>query len=268
MLQFVHVNEITMHYQEIGAPDGRPTLVFVNSLGTDFRIWRDVVVRLAGEARIITYDKRGHGLSGIGNAPYAMSDHIADLAGLLDHLQIQNAVICGVSVGGMIALGLADSRPDLVSKLVLCDTAHKIGTPDFWNERIARIEAEGIGGMAASILERWFTPSFRAPDNADFAGYRHMLERQPLAGYTGTCAALRDADLTAAALKLAVPALCLVGDQDGSTPPDLVKSMADLIPGSKFEIINDAGHLPSIEQPEILAGLVKQFLAAAAQEEI
>jgi len=267
-VQFAHINEIALHYQEIGAAEGRPTLVFVNSLGTDFRIWRDVVVQLAGDARILTYDKRGHGLSGIGDAPYAMSDHVADLAGLLDHLEIRDAIICGVSVGGMIALGLADSRPDLVSKLILCDTAHKIGTPDFWNERIARIEAGGIAGMADAILERWFTPAFRQPENAAFAGYRHMLERQPLAGYTGTCAALRDADLTAAALKLALPVLCVVGDQDGSTPPDLVKSLADLITGARFEIISDAGHLPSIEQPEILAGLVKQFMATAVQEEI
>lgn len=266
-MQFARINEIVLHYQVIDAPQGRPTLVFSNSLGTDFRIWRDVVVRLAGEANIITYDKRGHGLSDAPPAPYAMDDHVDDLSGLLDHLEIKNAIVCGVSVGGQIAQGLYAKRPDLVRALVLCDTAHKVGTDDFWNERIARVEGEGIASMSDAILERWFSPEFRAPDNIALSGYRNMLERQTVAGYSGTCAALRDTDFTDAAGKIEVPTLCVVGDDDESTPPALVKELAGLIPGSKFETIKGAGHLPCIETPEELTTLIRGFIANLADGE-
>ena len=170
-MQFSKINGINLHYQLIGAPEGKPVIVFSNSLGTDFRIWRDVIVRLVGEAAIISYDKRGHGLSDCPKSPYAMDDHVDDLAGLLEMLKVKDAVICGLSVGGLIAQGLVQSRPDLVSKLILCDTGHKIGNDEVWN---ARIEAVKVGGMAAiteGTLERWFTPAFRDPKNAELAGY-------------------------------------------------------------------------------------------------
>ncbi|MFK8032519.1 MAG: 3-oxoadipate enol-lactonase, partial [Hyphomicrobiales bacterium] len=74
-MQFSKVNGVNIHYQVIGAPKGSPLLVFSNSLGTDFRIWRDVIVRFVGECAILTYDKRGHGLSELGQTPYTMDDH-------------------------------------------------------------------------------------------------------------------------------------------------------------------------------------------------
>ena len=259
-MQFARVNDITLHHQLIGGPTDKPVVVFVNSLGTDFRIWRDVVVRLAGDFPIITYDKRGHGLSDVGQAPYSIDDHVSDLSGLLDTLSVTGAVICGLSVGGMIALGLADRRPDLVRGLVLCDTAHKIGTAETWNARIAAVEENGLDSIVDAVMERWFTPAFRRPENTAYHGYVNMLVRQPAVGYAATCAALREADLTAAARRIAMPALCLVGDQDGSTPPDLVLSMSRLIAGARYEIIADAGHIPCVEQPETLTVLIRAFL--------
>ncbi len=213
-MQFARINDITIHYQVIGATGDRPVLVFANSLGTDFRIWRDVIVRLAGDFAIVLYDKRGHGLSDIGPTPYAIEDHANDLAGLLDMLSVKQAIICGLSVGGLIAQSLYQRRPDLVRALVLCDTAHKIGTAETWAARIAAVEERGIEAIADSVLERWFTPAFRRPENIAYAGYRNMLVRQPVTGYVATCAAIRDADYTEAAARIAVPTLCVVGDQD------------------------------------------------------
>ena len=207
------------------------------------------------------YDKRGHGLSEATPQPYAMTDHVGDLAGLLDHLGIPKATVVGLSVGGMIAQGLAAMRPDLVTALVLCDTAHKIGDEAFWNDRIDKTNGPGIVAMADAIMQRWFTPAYRSPDNPDFVGYVAMLTRTNADGYAGTCAALRDADLTESTRALKVPTLCIVGDQDGSTPPNLVRSMADLIDGARFEIVEGAGHLPCIEQPEKTARLIGDFLS-------
>ncbi|MCV9999931.1 3-oxoadipate enol-lactonase [Pararhizobium sp. YC-54] len=259
-MQFARINDITIHYQVIGAANDKPVLVFANSLGTDFRIWRDVIVRFAGDFAMVLYDKRGHGLSDVGDMPYSMDLHVADLAGLLDLLSVKQAIICGLSVGGLIAQGLYAARPDLVRALALCDTAPKIGTADLWDTRIAAIEENGIAGITDGILERWFTPAFRRPENNAYHGYRNMLIRQPVTGYAGTCAAIRDADFTEAAKRIAVPAICIVGDQDGSTPPDLVLSMAKLIPGARYEVIRDAGHIPCVEQPEALTAVLRAFI--------
>lgn len=259
-MQFAQINGITLHYQLIGAPEGKPVIVFSNSLGTDFRIWRDVIVRLVGEFAIVTYDKRGHGLSDLGTSPYTMDDHVADLEGLLDHLNVRNAIVCGLSVGGVIAQGLYAKRPELVQALILCDTAHKISTAELWDERIKMLESIGLEGMAEPVLERWFTEKFRTEQPDDLAGYRNMLCRTPAAGYGGTCAALRDADYTAQASRIAVPTMCVVGAEDLATTPELVGELAKLIPESRYQVIPGAGHLPCIEQPVVLSDAIKAFV--------
>lgn len=261
-MDFRALNGVVLHVEDLGAADG-PVLVFSNSLGTDFRIWNDVVGQLAERFRIVLYDKRGHGLSEIDKPPYSIDDHVADLAALLDDLAIgdagRGAIVCGLSVGGLIAQGLAARRPELVSGLILCDTAHKIGTAELWNTRMAAIEKGGIASIAEAILERWFSRDLRENDPVALAGWRAMLTRTPQAGYLGTCAAIRDADFTEEARRIAVPTLCVVGAEDGATPPALVRQTADLIPGARYEVIEGAGHLPCIERPVVLARLIEDF---------
>jgi 3-oxoadipate enol-lactonase len=259
-MPFARLNGVVLHYADEGRSDW-PVLAFSNSLGTDFRIWNAVVARLEGW-RVIRYDKRGHGLSEAPPAPYRMDDHVGDLLALLDHCGVERAVVVGLSVGGMIAQGLAARAPERVRALVLCDTGHKIGTDDLWNQRIETVTSRGIAAIADGIMQRWFTPAYRRPENPDFIGYLNMLTRTPVDGYAGTCAALRDTDLTRSTRALRVPALCIVGDQDGSTPPELVRELSRLIEGSRFAVIEDAGHLPCIEQPDETARLIAQFLDA------
>ena len=148
--------EVVLRYALEG-PEDAPVMVFVNSLGTDLRVWDRVVAQLAGRFRFLRYDKRGHGLSETTPAPYLMDDHIGDLIGLLDALGIGEAIVVGVSVGGMIAQGLAARRPKRVRGLVLCDTAHRIGPEEMWDQRIRAIQEGGIEALVDAILERWFT---------------------------------------------------------------------------------------------------------------
>lgn len=261
-MPFVDVGGVSMHYRHRRGTGEAPVLVFINSLGTDFRIWDDVVDRLAGDANLLNYDKRGHGLSGLGGGVASMDDHVDDLAGLLDCLGIDDAILCGLSIGGQIAQGFAVRRPQVLRGLILCDTAARIGTAESWNARIGTVEREGIESIADSVMEKWFTPAFHRERPAELAGYRAMLVRQPVAGYTGSCAAVRDADYMEAARRICVPTLCVVGDQDGSTPPDLVRQTAALIPGARFEMIAGAGHIPCVEQPDALVSLVGGFIAS------
>ncbi len=259
-MQFARLNGVVIHHQVIGAAPDKPTIVFANSLGTDYRIWRDVIVRMVGDFSIIAYDKRGHGLSESGGGDITMDDHINDLAALIENFEARNVIVCGLSVGGMIAQGLAAKRPDLVRALILCDTGHKIGTPEMWNARISAITELGIAGLSDAILERWFTTDYRSADNAEFTGYRMMLERTPVEGYVGTCAAIRDSDFTTSTSELKVPVICVVGTEDGSTPPALVGEMARLIPGAMYQEIPGAAHLPCIEKPIELSEIIKAFI--------
>ena len=262
-MQFADINGITIHYQVVSAPDDKPTLVFSNSLGTDFRIWRDCIVRLVGECSIVLYDKRGHGLSDVTDAPYKIDDHVNDLAGLLDHLGISNAVICGLSVGGLVAQGLLYLRPDLVRALILCCTSAKIGNDEMWPDRIAALEKDGIEPLIDPIMQLWFTPNFHKEKPQEVRGYKNMVRHVPFQGYLGTCTALRDADLRPAATQIKVPTICISGDQDGATPPETVLETAKLIPDSRYEMIKGSGHIPCIEQPEVLVDIIRAFLKDA-----
>ena len=152
--------------------------MFVNSLGTDLRIWDAVADDLAADFPVLLYDKRGHGLSDVGGLDCSIADHADDLERLIDHVGATEVIVCGLSIGGLIAQQLAARRPERVRCLVLCDTAHKIGTAEFWNQRIAAVERDGIESIADGILERWFTPAFRRSEPSLFAGCRNMLVRQ------------------------------------------------------------------------------------------
>ncbi len=257
-MRFIDLNHLTVNIATEGT-HGAPTLVFINSLGTDFRIWDEVLPAFASHFYLVRYDKRGHGLSDAPAGEYRLQDHISDLHALLAKLNVRQAILCGVSVGGMIAQGLCAQHPDRVLALVLCDTAAKIGTIELWNERIDGVTHAGIASIADNILQRWFSSDFHQQRAVELSGWRNMLTRTPVTGYAGTCAAIRDADLTESVRTITCPALAVCGDQDGATPPDVVRTLVDLIPDCRFKLIKGAGHLPSIEQPEVLINCMTSF---------
>jgi 3-oxoadipate enol-lactonase len=257
-MRFADIHGLTMHYALSGAGHAGP-VVFMNSLGTDLRLWQAVLPGLNQPFQIICYDKRGHGLSGAPPGPYTIGDHARDLAGLLDMLKIESALVVGISVGGMIAMEFALRFPGRVRALVLCDTAPKIGTPEFWDERIQALRERGMEPLADTILARWFLPSFASEHPAEYRGFAHMLARQPLEGYLSTCAALRDADLGDSVKAITANALLLCGAGDISTPPDQMRELAAALPNARFQVIEGAAHLPCIEQPAAMAAIIHQF---------
>lgn len=259
-MQFLLSGQRAIHYHTAGLAGSKPVIVFINSLGTDFRIWDAVLDELGDRYAYVLHDKRGHGLSDVGSTPYSIDDHVDDLLALLDHVSVGKAIIWGLSVGGLIAQRLYARRPNSVQALVLSNTAHRIGTAGMWNGRIGQIEQDGITPLVDGVMERWFTPAFRQPDNATYLGARTMLSRQDRRGYAGTCAAIRDADFTEAAKAIAVPTLCVAGDGDASTPPELVGALSSLIPDSRLAIIENCGHIPCLEQPAAYARTVGAFL--------
>ena len=263
-MHFVDLNGTTLRYRVSGDPKGAP-VVFANSLGTDLTIWDSVVEGLPSGYCVIGFDKRGHGHSALPTGPMSIADYASDLLALADHLKLAEYVICGVSVGGMIAQSAAALAPDRVRGLILCNTGAKIGSRQIWTERIAAVEAGGLEPMGDAVMERWFTSGFRASNPATLAGCRAMLTRTPAAGYATTCAAIRDADLTETTARLSLPTLCIAGAQDQATPPELVRTLAGLIDGARYHEIADCGHIPSVEQPGECTRVITEFLAGLSE---
>lgn len=258
-MPFIQLGPVMIHYATSGDP-ARTALVFSNSLGTDLRIWDRVAPAFEDDFFVVRYDKRGHGLSDAPPAPYTLDEHVTDVIALMDALGISRAVICGDSVGGLIAQGVAARDVDRVQALVLCDTAARIGDDDTWNTRIEAVGAGGIEAVADATMQRWFAPAYREANAVEVAGWRNMLVRTPLAGFVGTMMAIRDADYTEDTAGLSIPALVVVGEEDGSTPPDVVRRLSDLIDESDFHVIGGAGHLPCIDSSDKLVRMMRAFL--------
>ncbi|MDX2485616.1 MAG: 3-oxoadipate enol-lactonase [Pseudodonghicola sp.] len=260
-MQIADLGDVQLHYRIDGDPDGAP-VVFSNSLGTDLRLWDAVLPRLPQGLKFIRYDMRGHGLSSLPTGPYSMGALVRDAERLLDHLKVRDCVFVGLSIGGMIAQGLAIKRLDQIRALVLSNTGAKIGTKQIWEDRIAQIRAIGLDHVADATMERWFGKAFRA--TAALTLWRNMLTRQPVEGYLGCAAAIGGTDFYTPTSGLRLPALGIAGTADGATPPDLVRETVNLIPGSSFHLIRGAGHLPCVDQPEAYAEALTRFFTQIA----
>jgi 3-oxoadipate enol-lactonase len=258
-MAFARAGDLVVHYELGGRRDG-PVVLFANSIGTNLQVWAPQAAALAERYRVLRYDMRGHGLTDCPPGPYTMAQLGDDARALLDALDIESAHVCGLSIGGLVAQRLAATAPDRVRSLVLCDTANVIGPPSRWDDRIAAVSKSGLAGMAETVLKVWFTADFLAahPDTA--RGMANMLARTPLEGYLGCCHALRDADLRADDARIACPTLVVVGDQDASTSPAMARELCAAIKGARLEIIAQAAHIPTIEQPAALSRLILNFL--------
>lgn len=258
-MPFLQIGDSVHHYQAHG-PKEQPAVVFSNSLGSDLRIWDGVAARLLPDFHVVRYDLRGHGLSEAPTPPYSAVDLAGDVVALLHALEIRDAVVCGVSVGGMIAQAVALNHPERVRALVLADTGARIGSAEAWQQRIDKVGADGVDSLVEMTMERWFAAGFRERCQADLRGYSLMLRQTSADGYVGTCAALRDADFRRAVTGIRKPTLVLCGTQDIATPPELGRELAGLIPGAQFSLIDNAAHLPCVEQPDAVVERMRQFL--------
>ncbi len=254
----IDVGGINLNVRVDGDPDG-PPVVFANSLGTNLHMWDLIMPHLPDGLRIIRFDKRGHGTSDVPPAPYSMGALISDAEKILDELQVRDCLFVGLSIGGLIAQGLATKRLDQIRAMVLSNTGAKIGTTQIWDDRIAQVKSDGLESMADVVMKRWFSKSYC--ESPKITQWRDMLVATPDEGYAGCSAAISGTDFYTQTAALTLPTLGIAGSEDGATPPDLVRETTGLIKGSRFELIRGAGHLPCVEKPEEYAGLLKEFIA-------
>jgi 3-oxoadipate enol-lactonase len=255
------VGAVQVHRVVEGPEDG-PVVVFGGSLGSDVRMWEPQVVPLLERGfRVVRYDARGHGASPVPPGPYEIDDLGADVLALLDDLEVARAHLVGLSLGAMTGMWLGVHAPDRVASLVLCCTSAKLGPPRMWADRAAKVRAEGTAAVAEAGVSRWLTPGYagRHPDRAAFL--RSMIAAVPAEGYAACCGAIERMDQLDALPKITAPTLVIAGADDPATPPEEhARPIADAIPGARLEVVADAAHLGSYEQPDEFTRLILDHL--------
>lgn len=238
-------------------PEGAPALVLAHALGTDQTIFDGLIPLLPG-LRVLTYDHRGHGGSDVPKGPYAMGALIRDAERLMDHFALKDAVFLGVSLGGLVAQGLAIKRLDLIRALVLSNTAARIGAPSLWQSRIAEVQATGLAAYAPGALQRQLGAKWR--DHPARERLERLITATKHEGWCAAAHAIAGADFTLTTPTLRLPTLVMAGANDGTTPPDLVRETAEMIPGARFHLMRGVGHLPMLETPAAYAEPLTAFL--------
>jgi len=246
------VNGLRLFYRDSGLPKA-PAVVFIHGFPFDHTQWREQADLLGETFRVITYDQRGHGRSGAGDRSYLFERFVDDLFGLLDILRLRKAILCGLSMGGYVALRAAERQPHRVQGLILCDTRSEADGNEAKLKRAAAIrtvQAQGIPAFAEGFLKNVFAPSTWKTNPAAVERIRRSILRTSPQGLCSALVALATrTDTTAALAGIHVPTLILVGDQDALTPLAASESMRDRIAGSQLSVIANAAHLSNVENP-------------------
>ncbi len=241
--------------------EGKPWMVFSNSLVTDLRVWDHQVAAFADRFRILRYDQRGHGGTSVPPGPATIAELADDAAALMVHFGAGDAVFVGVSMGAATGFALAQKHPELVGRLVASDgqAANAPGGAAAWQERIALAEARGMTGYADVTLERWFSARSRAEGNPALAPIRRMIEATPLAGLIACARALQAYDFRPGLPAMAQPVLLMAGAEDGVMPASM-RALLPQLGDARYVEIADAGHIPGIERPEAFNAALEAFL--------
>jgi 3-oxoadipate enol-lactonase len=259
-MPFAQLGDVRIHYDLTGSSDA-PTLVFSNSLGATFSMWDPQMPIFQKGFRVLRYDTRGHGQSSVTPGPYSIEQLARDVLALLDDLKLERVHFCGLSMGGQTGMWLALNAPARLHKLVLCNTAAKIGSPETWNPRIEAVRRGGPKAVCTAVMERWFSASYRMNSPDSVASTRRMFESANSDGYIANCAAIRDFDAREAIAGIHLPALVIAGTHDVATTPADGRYLADRIAGARYAELNVA-HVSNIEDPEHFSREVSAFLGS------
>ena len=251
-------NNAEINYQTFG-DTSKPAIIFSNSLGTNFSMWQAQIDALKNDFFVICYDTRGHGQSSAPQGPYTIDQLGQDVIHLLDHLNVEKAAFCGISMGGLTGQWLAINHPEHFNHVIVCNTAAKIGQEQAWNDRASLVREQGLQPIASTAASRWFTEHFIQRNTAIVTSLSNDLGASSAEGYASCCEALAKADLREQLKEIKIPVLVIAGTRDPVTTVADGQFMAERIVGSQlFEI--DASHISNIEQPEIFTTAVQKFI--------
>lgn len=256
----VEIGEVRLYYELSGTVKG-DILIFSNSLGSNLHMWDKVLPRLEKSYRVLRYDMRGHGESTAPPGPYNIAQLGRDALHLIDHLGLDCVHICGLSLGGMVAMWLGTHVPHRVGRLILANSGARIGTPQMWDERIAAVQNSGMAPLALIGLQRWFTPGYRDRHPEEMETVSGMIANTDPQGYVACCGVLRDTDLRNDIRSIEAPCLVITGTHDPATPPSNGLALYAALRNSSYVEL-DASHLSAWERAEEFADAVLAFLRA------
>ncbi|AVH48616.1 MULTISPECIES: 3-oxoadipate enol-lactonase [Acinetobacter] len=253
-------NDAQINYQTFGDAT-KPALIFSNSLGTNFKMWQAQIDFFQQDFFVICYDTRGHGASSAPQGPYSIDQLGQDVVNLLDHLNVEKAAFCGISMGGLTGQWLAIHRPERFNQVVVCNTAAKIGQEQAWNDRAALVREQGLQPIASTAASRWFTEPFIQSNATVVNNLQNDLAAGSAEGYASCCEALAKADVREQLKDITVPVLVVAGQQDPVTTVVDGQFMVERIANSQLFEIN-ASHISNVELPNEFNQAVKQFIQA------
>lgn len=247
---------------ELSGKKKAPVVVLSHSLACSMVMWRPQLERLKSRFRVLRFDTRGHGGSDAPPGPYTLEQLVDDAVGILDKLGLDRVRFVGLSMGGMIAQGLALDHPDRIERLVLADTSARIPAEaqPVWQERIDAVHSGGMQAAAESTLERWFTPDYLKQNAPEIDEIRQQILATPITGYIGCSEAIRRLNYLNRLSAIQTPTLIMVGADDPGTPVAAAEAMHAQIKNSKLVVIPDAAHLSNIEQAQIFNHNLIAFL--------
>jgi 3-oxoadipate enol-lactonase len=257
----IAADDAQLRYEQTLRP-GAPALLMLNSLGTSLEMWDEQFAPLSERYELIRYDARGHGKSSVGTLRELTIDRLArDALAVLDGCGVARAHLCGLSLGGMIAMHIATHWPDRVLKIALCSTSPYMPPREAWNERIRTVTSQGMLPLVETILGRWFTPQFHTAEPERVDRVRQMLLSANPLGYAACSAAIRDMDQRDSIRTINAKTLVIGGGKDPATPPTEAELIANSIPDAKLVML-EAAHLSNIERAAEFTTALLDFLAA------
>ncbi len=259
------VNSIAVIYNEEG-PYSAPVILFIHGFPLNKSMWNPQMEAFKNDYRVIAYDIRGHGKTEHGDKDFSIDLFVSDLIGFMDAFYIDKAIVCGLSMGGYIALKAVEDYPNRFSGLVLCDTNCLADTTEAKENRLKAIEnikQNGVEKYAGESLEKLFAPGSLLTKERVTESVRKMILKTTEQSLISTLTALSTRQETCSRLnEITIPVLIMVGSEDIITPPSAAQSMHEKIPGSILEVIDHAGHLSNLENPDSFNKKLRSFISS------
>src|SRR6188768_4198224 len=259
----ITINNLTASYSDHG-PDDAPVIIFIHGFPLNKSMWNKQVEALKENYRVIAYDIRGHGNSDPGIDNFFIELFVNDLLRLMEKLGIQKSILCGLSLGGYIAVNAVLKYPDRFDGLILNDTQCIADTPEIKENRclaIIRIKEKGVELYADESIEKFFSPGSLTKKKNRIAEVKEMIINTPKQTLYKTLHALAERKETCSRLQeINIPVLIMVGKEDKITPIAAAQQLHEKILNSKLEIIQQAGHLSNLENPTAFYTHLVNFL--------
>jgi 3-oxoadipate enol-lactonase len=238
-------NGCPIHY-EVEGPADKPALMLCNSLGTTLHMWDGQMPALLQSFRVVRYDRRGHGKSGVPAGPYTMEMLGRDALAVLDAANVHKTHWCGLSMGGMVGMWLGAHAPERVDRLILSNTSAWFPDKEIWNGRIKTVQEKGLQSVLQGTMERWFTADFREREPQKVKRIADMFLGTKAEGYIACGQAVRDMDHREIIKTIKAPTMVIAGKQDAGTTVEMAEAIRKSIPGASMTLF-DAAHIANVE---------------------